>query len=97
MPNALEGLELLWHSIDNECMLQHRKRYCSTGKDETTVKQIVTDLVDKKVYTRIQGREGYPSFPDFNINLLNGLNYQDLHAWITGLLDKWALGTCDNI
>ena len=59
--------------------------------------EIVTDLVDKKVFTRIPGREGYPSFPDFVINLLDGLNYQDLHTWMIGLLDKWALRTCENI
>ena len=94
--NALEGLELLLHSIDKECILQQRKGYRSTGKDETTVKQIVTDLVDKKVFTRIPGREGYPSFPDFDINLLDGLNFKDLHSWMTGLLDKWALGKCEN-
>ena len=32
--NALEGLELLLHSIDKECILQQWKGYRSTGKDE---------------------------------------------------------------
>ena len=63
-------MELLMHSIENECMLQQRKGYHSTGKDETTVKQTLADLVDKIIFTRITGRESYPPFPDCDIHLL---------------------------
>ena len=87
--NAIEGLELLLNSIDRDCIMSTRKGHRSKGTDVNTVKQIVNDLMGKQVFMKLPEREGYPSFPNFKINLLDELDYRDLHSWMIDLLEKW--------
>ena len=87
--NAIEGQEVLLNSIDRDCILSTRKGHRSKGKDVNTVKQIVNDLMGKRVFMKLPERDGYPSFPDFKINLLDELDYRDLHSWMIDLLEKW--------
>ena len=89
--NAIEGVELILGSIDKDCMLATRKGYRSKGKDTNTVNQIVKDLIDKKVFMRLPERDGYPSFPNFPSNLVQNLDYKDLHSWMTNLIQRWAI------
>ncbi len=91
--NAVEGVELILASIDKDCMVAKRKGHRSKGKDTTTVKQIVKDLMDKRAFMRFQERDGYPSFPSFPLNLLYNLGYKDLHSWMTELMQKWTVLT----
>ena len=89
MARSLESLELLIDSIDSDCSLPKSVGYRSKGKPEEAVKQIVSDLQEKEAFQYQPGREGYPSFPKFSASFLDGLNYKDLHKWMTGLLNKW--------
>lgn len=89
--NALEGVELILSSIDKDCIRTPKKGYRSKGKDTTTVQQIVKDLMDKRVFMKLREREGYPSFKEFPLNLLENLDYNDLHAWMTDLIKGWKI------
>ena len=89
--NAIEGLELILDSIDSDCALSGRKGYRSKGNADQTVKIIVSDLIDKSVFKYTAKRAGYSSFPKAQANLLENLNYRDLHTWITDRLKEWAV------
>ena len=89
--NALQGAELILSSIDKDCIRTPKKGYRSKGKDITTVQQIVKDLMDKRVFMKLPEREGYPSFKEFPSNLLQNLDYNDLHAWMTDLIKGWKI------
>ena len=75
----------------------------TSSKDEDAVQQIVEDLITCKAFTKIEGRKGYPSFPEFNKSLLHDLDYRDLHKWIQehialrGSIYQWMYNTCQNI
>lgn len=89
LAQSLELLEMLMSSIDKDCSLTARVGYRSQGKPEETVKQIVGDLMQKDVFSYHSGRDGHPSFPEFESNLLHGLDYRDLHEWMSDLLHTW--------
>ena len=88
---AIEGVELILSSIDKDCTLNPKKGYRSKGRDTTTVQQIVKDLMDKRVFTKLPERDEYPSFQEFPSNLLESLDYTDLHAWMTDLIRRWTI------
>lgn len=87
--NAIEVLECLLDSVDRDCALSGRHGYRSNKHSEKAVKQIISDLKERKVFKYTASREGYPSFEKFNANLLNGLDYRDLHSWMIKLIDTW--------
>lgn len=89
--NALEGLEMIIDSVDKDCSLSGRKGYRSKGKSDESVKVIVNDLMEKRVFNYTVPREGHPTFPHFKSSLLEGLDYRDLHDWMTDLIKKWQV------
>ena len=87
--NCIESLELIMESIDKDCTLSGRSSYRSKGKPEETVKRIVNDLMEKRVFRYTPNRPGHPSFNNFKPSLLNSLSFEDLHDWMIGLIQKW--------
>ena len=85
---ALENLERLLQSIDNDCSLQERKGYRSKGNNTDAVLQVMSDLMEIKTFKYTPGREGHPSFPNFPSSILN-LDYRDVHAWMTEKKNLW--------
>ena len=77
-------------SIDHDCALEKRKGYRAAKNPEESVKQIIGDLLEKNVFKFTPGREGHRSFPDFDANLLEGLDYRDLHKWMTEHISLWG-------
>lgn len=88
--NALEMLQSILMSVDSDCTLEKRKGNRATKSPEESVKQILGDLMDKSVFRFTPGREGHLSFPNFDRNLLKGLDYRDLHKWMTEHISLWG-------
>ena len=72
--------------IDKDCSFSEDVGHRSQGRSEEAVKQIVDDIINKDAFKYQPGRQGYPSFSKFP--LFNGLDYRELHKWITGLLNE---------
>lgn len=85
---ALENLERLLNSTDNDCTLQERRGYRSKGDNTEAVKQVMSDLMEIKAFKQTPGREGHPSFPEFPSSIVK-LDYRELHAWMTEKRDSW--------
>ena len=62
---ALENLERLLQSIDEDCGLHEHNGYRSRGNNSEAVLQVMSDLVQIKAFTYTRGRAGHPLFPDF--------------------------------
>ena len=76
---TLDSVKFILKSIDHDCKLSNRAAQRSVAKKEEAVQQITADLVSIKAFRYTRGREGYPSFPKFNPNLLSALDFRDLH------------------
>jgi len=87
---CLESLELIYESIDKDCMKEDKAGYRSSLQEAEAVQIITMDLVDNEVFNKTPGRSGYKSFPKFEQSLLHGLDYRDLHKWLKEHLDLWA-------
>jgi len=87
--NTVEPLELILDAIDKDCSLQNTKGYRSPGKPETAVQQITNDLMQIEAFRLQEGRDGHPSFPVFQSNLLKKLDYRDLRSWMVRLMENW--------
>ena len=87
--NTVEPLELILDSLDKDCNLQNQKGYRSQGKPEAAVQQITQDLITIDAFRCQLGHEGHPSFPKFASNLLEKLDYRDLHSWMVRLMKTW--------
>jgi hypothetical protein len=85
---ALENLERLIESIDEECNLQERKGYRSSGNNTESVMQITSGLSSIKAFKFTPGRHGHPSFPDFQNRIVN-LDYRNLHEWMSEKKKLW--------
>lgn len=87
---ALEMLQAILKTVDKDCALESRKGYRSAKDPEESVKQILGDLMQKNAFKFTPGREGHPTFHNFDGNLLKELDYRDLHKWTTEHLSLWG-------
>jgi len=87
---TLQSRQHVYHSVDRDCMFNEKHSARRTPKELEAVHQIILDLVNNKVFTKNPGREGYVSFPQFDRNLLQGLDYRDLHKWFREHIDLWG-------
>ena len=87
---TLDAVELILHNVDIDCTMSRRTAYRSVAKKEEAVYQMIKDLLSIQAFKVVSGREGHPSFPDFNANLLHGLDYRQLHTWIKDTLHTWG-------
>jgi hypothetical protein len=49
-------------------------------------------LIEKRVFHYTAPREGHPTFPHFKSSLLEGLDYRNLHDWMTESAEKRTTG-----
>ena len=89
LANTMELMELIIDSIDHDCQIDESVGYRKQGKPEVAVAQITKDLMQIKAFDQQRGRRGHPSFLDFPSNLLNKLDYRDLHKWMTDRIKEW--------
>ena len=89
MACSLESLEMVMDSIANDCSISGDVGHRSQGKPEGAVKEIVANLMENDAFNYQSGREGYPYFPKFPSSIFEGLDYRNLHKWMTGLFTEW--------
>ena len=87
--NTVEPMENIYDSIRIDCGLPEIRGYRSGGNPEVTVHQLICDLMQISAFKHNPGRGGHPSFPEFSSNLLQNLDYHDLHTWMNGLIKTW--------
>ena len=87
--NALEHLEKIIDSIDEDCAMSERHGARSVGDTVEPVMQVISDLVEIRAFKFISGREGHKSFQDFSNSLVN-VDYRDLHSWMKEKLKLWG-------
>ena len=90
MAKVLDSIDDLMSSIDTDCRQEKRQGRHSKKNPEESVKLILRDLMGKQVFLLTPGREGHKSLPKFEANLLNGLDYRDLHKWMLDHLCSWV-------
>ncbi len=86
---TLECLEMIYESIDKDCVKTKKNKSRSSTGEEEAVNQILKDLNEKKVFKETPGRT-YTSFPQFKRSLLHDLDYRDLHRWIKEHVNLWG-------
>ena len=89
LARTTESVEMILDGINKDCGIDESSGYRSAGKPEDAVKQIAMDLLDIKAFQHQPGRNGHNSFPKFSSNLLQKLDYRDLHSWMSGLIRTW--------
>lgn len=77
--NTLEMMEKILESIDKDCSYTKRHGNRNIKNEEAAVTQISSDLMGKHVFKFTPGRQGHASFPKFSGNLLESVDYRDLH------------------
>ena len=77
------------NSVDCDVSLADKRGTHNLIAAQESVLQIVTDLTDGKAFSFQCGREGYAAFPDFQRDILNGIDYRDFFSWSRGLLKTW--------
>lgn len=86
---ALQLLEELIHSIDSDCGLVEQQGYRSSGKQDETVQQIVSDLNEIEAFRYTPSRQGHISFPTFPKSLIK-IDYRDLQKWMKDKISLWG-------
>ena len=86
---ATEPMQNLYDAIRIDCGLPEIRGYRSGGNPEVAVHQLICDLMQISAFKHNPGRGGHPSFPKFSSNLLQNLDYRDLHTWMNGLIKTW--------
>lgn len=76
---TLDGVELILHNIDADCLLTHKSSYRSVVKREEAVMQVIKDLQSIDAFKFAKGRHGHPSFSKFSANCLESLDFRQLH------------------
>lgn len=89
LASTLEPMERILDTIDKDCATSNNAGYRSKGKPRTTVELISKDLMQIDAFKQEIGRKGHPSYPETYSNLLKGLDYRDLHNWMTGHIKTW--------
>ena len=89
LADTLEPVEVILERVDNDCLMTKSKGCRSKGKPENAVQQITKDLIQIQAFKYQLGRNGHPSFLNFPSNMLDKLDYRDLHSWMTGLIKTW--------
>ena len=87
---SIGKIEEILQSIDKDCDRCCEMKNRSKTDPTEAVKQIVSDLNSQNVFLHMPGREGYQSFPHFSSNLLEQLDYRDLHQWMKDKLSLWS-------
>lgn len=87
---TLESRQLVYKSVDRDCDLKEQHFSRDNPKEEEAVHQIISDLLNNGVFMKKPGREGYSAFPKFKRDLIDSLDYRDLHKWMKEHIDLWG-------
>ena len=87
---TLDSFEQILTNVDKDCQLFRRSSHRSTPNKEEAVYQIIADLMSVKAMEFQAGRTGHASFQNFTSNILEKLDYRDLHGWMKVLIEKWG-------
>ena len=87
--NTVEPMENIYDSIRIDLGLPEIRGYRSGGNPEVAVHHLICDLMQISAFKHNPGRGGHPSFPEFSSNLLQNLDYRDVHTWMNGLIKTW--------
>ena len=87
---TLESRQLVYKSVDHDYDLKEQHFSRDNPKEEEAVHQIISDLLNNGVFIKKPGREGYSAFPKFKRDLIDGLDYRDLHKWMKEHIDLWG-------
>ena len=90
LAGTLDLVEIIMQTVDEDCKLSNRSSHRAVAKSEEAVHQIINDLLSISAFKYAEGREGHPSFPNFSSNLLQGLDYRDLHKWMKEKIQAWG-------
>ena len=83
-------VELILDSADADCGIIASAGFRSSGSPEVAVEQATKDLVQIGAFKWLPGRMGHPTFVNFSSNLIQKLDYRDLHAWIKDHIKLWG-------
>ena len=86
---AIGQIDQIMKSVDSDSKMSVESKTRSQTDPREAVKQIVSDLQAAAAFVHTPGREGYPSFPKMSANLLEGLDYRDMHSWMREKLSEW--------
>ena len=68
------------NGIYDDCSKVKRSGHRGSRNPEEAVEIIANDLLKGKVFEKLPGRSGYPSFAKFKSNILD-LDYRDFFQW----------------
>ena len=86
---TLESRQLVYR-LNRDCDLKEQHFSRDNPKEEEAVHQIINDLLSNDVFSKKPGRDGYSAFPKFKRDLIDGLDYRDLHKWLKEHIDLWG-------
>ena len=87
--NTVDPVERIIDGIDHDCAKKTSVGHRAEGNPGIAVAQVTSDLIRLRAFEYQNGRMGHPSFIDFPSNLLNKLDYRDLHKWMTEHMKMW--------
>ena len=86
---CLTMMQKVLDSVDCDVRLVNKSGAHKLVEAQQAVSQIVNDLVEGNVFSFQQGREGYTAFPNFERDILKGLDYTDFFSWSRDLIKTW--------
>lgn len=86
---CLTMMQKVLDSVDCDVRLVNKSGAHKLVEAQQAVSQIVNDLVEGNVFSFQQGREGYTAFPNFERDILKGLDYRDFFSWSRDLIKTW--------
>ena len=87
---TLESRQLVYKAVDRDCDLKEQHFSRDNPKEEEAVHKIISALLNNGVFMKGPGREGYSAFPKFKRDLIDSLDYRDLHKWMKEHIDLWG-------
>ena len=79
--NVMEG-------VYNDCSKVKRSGHHGSKNPSEAVNIMVNDLLKGKVFEKLPGRKGYPSFPKFKSNVLE-IDHRDFFQWARDRFRDW--------
>ena len=87
---TLESRQLVYGSVNRDCDLKEQHFARDNPKEEEAVHQIINDLLSNNIFVKKPGCDGYLAFPTFKKDLIDSLDYRDLHKWLKEHVDLWG-------
>lgn len=88
---SLSLMKKTLNSVDCDISMPDNRGTHNLIAAQESVSQIVTDLIAGKAFSFQSRREGYATFPDFQRDILKGIDYRDFFSWSRGLLKTWEV------